>query len=198
MSFAYREQIRTNGKEGPVYLSYLRQIANERRSEMLETLVATEYSAGNFDSEQLNEAYRYFALSPRDDAITDDLILGTFQARLQDAPKHEADMRAHLKVIGVHRNSQRIKDVAEDGKLQLELSCRVSSLMFQQHSILMSKRWHFSMQSPRLLTNSFRRSTQPRLVLSRDRLPVLPLAVVERTSWERADCQLFRQVKIRQ
>jgi A repeated domain in UCH-protein len=107
--------MRTNGKEGPTYLSYLRQIAQKRRSELLETLVATEYSAGNFDADQINEAYRYFSLSPRDDGITDELILGTFQARLQDSAKHEADMRAHLKVIGQHRHSQRIKDVAEDG-----------------------------------------------------------------------------------
>jgi len=117
VSFAYRQQVRTNRREGPSYLLYVRQIANERRSELLETLVATEYSAGNFDSEQLNEAYRYFALSPRDDGATDDFILGTFQARLQDSIKHEADMRARLRIIGVHRNSQRIIDVAEDGKL---------------------------------------------------------------------------------
>lgn len=89
----------------------------ERRSELLDTLVATEYSAGNFDSEQLHDAYSYFALSARDAALTDDLILGTFQARLQDAAKHEADMRSHLRIIGIHRQSRRIQDVAEDSKL---------------------------------------------------------------------------------
>lgn len=117
MSFAYREQTRTNGKEGPTYLGYLRQIAQNRGSELLATLVATEYSAGNFDADQINEAYRYFSISPRDDGVTDELILGTFQARLQDAAKHETEMRGHLKLIGQHRNSQRIKDVAEDGEL---------------------------------------------------------------------------------
>jgi A repeated domain in UCH-protein len=116
VSYAYREQIRTNAREGPIYLTYLRQIAEERRSELLETLVATQYSAGNFDSEQLNDAYRYFAFYPRDNGLTDDLILGTFQARLQDSSKHEADMRAHLRIIGTHRHSQRIKGVAEDGE----------------------------------------------------------------------------------
>lgn len=115
VSFAYRAQIRTNPAAGPTYLTYLRQIAESRSSELLETLVATEYSAGNFDSDQLNQAYRYFSLSPNQE-LTDELIIGTFQSRLQDAAKHEADMRAQLKIIGQHRNSQRIKDVADDGK----------------------------------------------------------------------------------
>lgn len=83
----------------------------------METLVATEYSAGNFDLKQLNEAYHYFSLSPRDDGVTEDLIIGSFQARLQDSAMHEAEMRGHLRIIGAHRRSQRIKDVADDGKL---------------------------------------------------------------------------------
>ena len=127
MSFAYREQTRTNGREAPTYLTYLRKIAHSRRSELLETLVATEYSAGNFDADQINEAYRYFSISPRDEGVSDDLILGTFQARLQDAAKHETDMRGHLKVIGQHRNSQRIKDVAEDGELLLGVPSQITA-----------------------------------------------------------------------
>ena len=122
VSLAYQEQVRTNTKEGPTYLSYLRQIAEIRGSELLETVVATEYSADKFDSKQLNEAYQYFSLSPRDNGVTDDLILGSFQARLQDSAKHEAEMRAHLRVIGAYRGSQRIKDVAQDGELPLESS----------------------------------------------------------------------------
>lgn len=133
VSFAYREQIRTNASERPMYLTYLRQIATERRSELLQTIVATEYSAGNFDSEQLNEAYRYFSLSPRDEGLTDDLILGTFKARFENAVVHGADMRAHLKTIGTHRRSQRIKDVADDGKLHLDPSFRESQLILRQH-----------------------------------------------------------------
>jgi A repeated domain in UCH-protein len=116
LSFAYREQIRTNGREAPKYLSYLHQIAQERRSELLDTLVATEYSAGKVDEEQLIDAYQYFSLALRDNGITDDHIIGVFRARLQDAARQESDMRARLKIIGVHRASQRIIDVAEDGR----------------------------------------------------------------------------------
>jgi len=130
LSVAYREQIRTNGRETPKYLSYLRQIAKERRSELLETIVATEYSAGKVDEEQLIDAYQYFSFSPRDDGITDDHIIGTFQARLQDAAKQESDMRARLRIIGVHRTSQRIIDVANDGRLLLELMSSFSQLIF--------------------------------------------------------------------
>ena len=83
----------------------------------MQTVVATAYSAGNFDVEQINEAYGYFGFKPRDNGVTDELILGTFQSRLQDSAKHEADMRAHLKTIGQHRHSQQIKDVAEEGEL---------------------------------------------------------------------------------
>jgi ubiquitin carboxyl-terminal hydrolase 25 len=129
VSYAYQQQVRTNRKESPGYLNCLRQIAKNRRSELLETLVATEYSAGNFDSDQLNEAYRYFSFDPRDHGITDELIIGTFQARLQDSAKQEADMRAHLKVIGEHRRSQRIKDVAEECQFLLKASFWDPSLM---------------------------------------------------------------------
>jgi ubiquitin carboxyl-terminal hydrolase 25 len=114
VSFAYREQIRADPKESPLYLTYLREIATSRRSEPLNTLVATEYSAGRIDSKQLNEAYRYFSFSPRSEGISDDLIIGNFQSRLQDAPKQEAEMRAHLKTIAEHRHSRRIRDTADE------------------------------------------------------------------------------------
>jgi ubiquitin carboxyl-terminal hydrolase 25 len=115
--FAYQQQIRTNPKESAMYLTYLRAIVSHRRSELLETLLATEISAGKFDAGQLNDAYRYFSLSPQDENLTDDYIIGNFRSRLEDSVKHEADMRAHLKIIGLHRQSRKIQDVASDGKL---------------------------------------------------------------------------------
>lgn len=133
VSFAYQQQIRANPKEGPTYLTYLREIATSRRSELLDTLIAKEYSAGNVDSDQLTEAYRYFSFSPRDEGVSDELIIGTFQARLQDSPKHEADMRAHLKVIGQHRRSQRMKDIAEEGMSLLDQELIKLRLIHRQH-----------------------------------------------------------------
>lgn len=83
----------------------------------MQTVVATAYSAGNLDIDKINEAYAYFGFESRDRGISDDFVLGTFRSRLQDSAKHEADMRAHLQIIGQHRHSQRIKDVAEEGGL---------------------------------------------------------------------------------
>jgi ubiquitin carboxyl-terminal hydrolase 25/28 len=114
--FAYRKQAERDPENAHCYLTYLIQIAEARHSEALQTEVAMERSGGKFDYHQLTEAYRYFGfyveMPPSDDAY----VIGTFQSRLADAPKQESQMREHLKLIGTHRNSSKILDIAEDCK----------------------------------------------------------------------------------
>jgi ubiquitin carboxyl-terminal hydrolase 25 len=112
--FAYRRQVETDPASTHFYLTYLVQVADERSSEALQTEVAMERSGGKFDFRQLAEAYRYFNFKVDSPPSDDEYIIGTFQARVQDAPVHEAQMLEHLRVIGSHRQSRRILDVAED------------------------------------------------------------------------------------
>jgi len=114
--FAYRKQAERDPINSHHYLTFLIEIAEARSSEALQTEVAIVRSDGKFDYHQLIEAYRYFGFyverPPSDDAH----VIGTFQSRLQDAPKQESQMREHLKLIGTHRNSSKILDIAEDCK----------------------------------------------------------------------------------
>jgi len=112
----YRWQLDTDSGNAPLYLSFLRQIAAERQSEMLETELVLERSRGRFDTEALNEAYDYFGLRQHEGPMDDDYILGVFSSRLEDARAHEHEMREYLRMIGVHRNSQKIIDTAENCK----------------------------------------------------------------------------------
>ena len=73
-----------------------------------------ERSAGKFDYRQLANAYQYFGFHVESPPSDDAYIIGNFQSRLQDAPLHGPQMREQLKVIGRHRNSNKILDIAED------------------------------------------------------------------------------------
>lgn len=100
----------------PTYLSNLRYIANNRRSELLETEVMLETSQGRFDVETLNSAYKAFHLTGREGVVTDDDIIGAFTATIADSPSHEHELREFLRIIGVHRNSKKIADAAQNGE----------------------------------------------------------------------------------
>lgn len=117
--FAYRKQVETDAGRAPWYLSYLRQAANMRSSDILLTEIALATSQGSFDAEQLQDAYRYFGLSFESPPHDDDYIIGLFTSRLDDARRHEREMRENLKIIGVHRSSQKIIAVAEECKKHL-------------------------------------------------------------------------------
>lgn len=121
--FAYEKQKQTDSAQTPWYLSYLRNIFQARRSEILETHIATELSAGRFDAEQLTGAYSYFGLSMQGQQTDDEHIIGIFQSRLQDARLHESEMRERLSIIGEHRQSARIIDFASDSKLEQSHIC---------------------------------------------------------------------------
>lgn len=111
--FAFRQQIETDPLRATWYLSYLSQIANVRQSEELEFELAIQHSAGRFTIEQVRRAYNYFMTT---DQATDDHIIGAYKSRLSDAPRQDAEMREELRIIGEHRHSAKIKDVAKGSK----------------------------------------------------------------------------------
>jgi len=111
---AYHWQIETDPQNAPTYLSNLRYIANDRESEILGTEVVMETSQGRFDVETLNQAYKAFHLGEHEGAVNDDDIIGAFTATLADSPSHQHELREYLRIIGVHRNSKKIADAAQN------------------------------------------------------------------------------------
>lgn len=75
-----------------------------------------ETSQGRFDAETLSKAYRAFQLTGREDAFSDEDIIGSFTATLADSPSHEHELREYLRIIGTHRNSKRITDTAQNSE----------------------------------------------------------------------------------
>ncbi|KAI9757658.1 MAG: ubiquitin-specific protease ubp2 [Chaenotheca gracillima] len=112
--YAYNRQRLTDEINAPYYLSCLQELSSIRNSEKLETEVAMMASAGQISSKDIDRAYQYFQIAPTQYGLEDDFIIGTFKSRVTDAPRHEAEARRHLHVIGVHRGSQVIEQVASN------------------------------------------------------------------------------------
>ena len=64
----------------------------------------------------VRDAYTAFGFDINDSQLDEDHIIGTFQSRVSDAPKQEADLRVALKTIGQHRNSHSIEQFAANRK----------------------------------------------------------------------------------
>lgn len=75
--------------------------------------VAKAYSEDNFADDDIPAAYHFFQLDPRNPSITDDFILGAFDARASDTVD-EQEARKQLFRIGEHRGSDKIKSAAKD------------------------------------------------------------------------------------
>ncbi|KAL9595097.1 MAG: hypothetical protein Q9179_005121 [Wetmoreana sp. 5 TL-2023] len=110
--FAYERQLITDPEHYPYYLECLQAIAEGRQSEDLQTLVAIEASAGKVSVRDIRNAYKALDLEVDSGLLTDDYIIGSFQARSADSPRQEPDLRRALQIIGNDRSSQAIQFVA--------------------------------------------------------------------------------------
>jgi ubiquitin carboxyl-terminal hydrolase 25 len=113
--YAYERQIASDQINIPYYFGFLRDVALERRSEVLQTKVGMEESIGRFSAQALELAFSSFGIS-RQDNLDDDNIIGMFQARLTDMPNHESELRQSLRIVGNWRQSSKILAVADNGK----------------------------------------------------------------------------------
>jgi ubiquitin carboxyl-terminal hydrolase 25/28 len=118
VSWAYDRQCDCNPANKPYYLDCLAGIAKGRRSSDLETKVVMATSAGEHGLTDIEDAFKFFALDP---ATTegDDHIIGVYNSRIDSAPRQKDEARQCLKVIASARNSERIKDVANDQTMTL-------------------------------------------------------------------------------
>lgn len=113
--FAYQRQIEQDEHQIPWYLSCLQYLATQRNSETLSTQVATEKSAGRYDTFELQDAYRYLGFDISNQIPDEDHVIGTFISRLENtAPQQQTELRRSLQIIGEHMNSSKILAVASD------------------------------------------------------------------------------------
>ena len=112
--YAYDRQTSVDSLNIPYYLECLQGIADGRKSEDLQTKAAIEASSGRISVRDFRKAYKTLGFDYPSSYLTDATIIGTFQARTTDAPSHEDTSRDALRIIGEHRSSVAIRDVASN------------------------------------------------------------------------------------
>ncbi|ETN37308.1 uncharacterized protein HMPREF1541_08299 [Cyphellophora europaea CBS 101466] len=113
IQYAYQRQVANDESNVPYYFEFLRDIALERRSEILQTEVSMEESMGRFSAKALEQAFSSFGIS-RHDTLDDDNIIGMFQSRAMDMPAHESELRQSLRIVGAWRRSHKILAIADN------------------------------------------------------------------------------------
>ena len=116
--FAYQRQVEVDPTNVPYYLECLQGLGEGRKSEDLQTQAAIEASSGKISLNDIRNAYKDLGLDYNSTLLDDDTIIGTFQARVVDAPRQEQDLRRALHIIGRSRSSEKIKFIASKGKVQ--------------------------------------------------------------------------------
>ena len=112
ISFSYERQIARDPANTPYYLECLQIVSEGRESEDLQTKAAIEASSGKISLRDTRNAYKDLGLDTGAVNLNDDTIIGTFQARVSDAPRQERDLRRALKIIGQSRSSEKIQLIA--------------------------------------------------------------------------------------
>lgn len=141
---AYIQQTRCDPDRAPYYFKCLRAIGHWRESYdggEIAKFVQQRYAEGAFADDDIPDAYRFFQLDMGDKSLTDENIIGSFYARLDDSPD-EAEPRRQLLRIGNYRNSASIKAVAEERRdFEFSLTTRYIYTDFCQMYRLCIKRW---------------------------------------------------------
>lgn len=116
IKFAYERQLVVDPDNVPYYLESLQTIADGRKSEELHTLVAIEASSGKVSAQDVRDAYKLLDLDMASAYLDEDVIIGTFQSRVADAPRQEAELRRALQIIGQDRSSEKIQFMASKSR----------------------------------------------------------------------------------
>ena len=111
--FAYDRQITVDPENLAYYLECLQGICDGRKdSEDLQTRVLMEQTGDKFSERDFRAAYRSLGVTVN---LDDETILGSFQARLLDAPTQEEELRGALRLVGISRGSKRLQEAASVG-----------------------------------------------------------------------------------
>ena len=114
--FAYDRQVAIDPDNLPYYLECLQGICDGREGpEDLQTKVLLEQTTDKVSSRDVRAAYKKLGVANH---LDEETILGTFQARLADAPSYqEEELREALKIVGTSRKSKRLQEAASMGQL---------------------------------------------------------------------------------
>ena len=118
LSWAYDRQCECDPANKPYYLDCLADIAKGRQSSDLETKVVMATSAGEYGLNEIEAAFKFFALDPAT-AEADEYIIGVYTARIDSAPRQKDEARQCLRVIANARQSAKIEAVANDQTMSL-------------------------------------------------------------------------------
>jgi ubiquitin carboxyl-terminal hydrolase 25/28 len=119
LSWAYDRQCECDPSNKPYYLDCLEDLAKGRESIDLQTKVVMATSAGELGQKAIEDSYRYFNLDP-DLVEGDDHIMGFYKSRIESAPRQKEEARNCLLTIAKHRNSEKIKALANDKTMSFE------------------------------------------------------------------------------
>ncbi|KAJ5334160.1 hypothetical protein MYU51_004635 [Penicillium brevicompactum] len=120
---AYKQQTAVDVPDmAPHYLTCLKQIAILRRGKddhIIEEAIRDAYAIGQFSSEDVDEAYKFFDIDPYGHGITNTHILERFYSYLGSS-RQETQARQELWRIGKSRNSERLLAASEDRVTNVE------------------------------------------------------------------------------
>jgi ubiquitin carboxyl-terminal hydrolase 25/28 len=119
LMWAYERQCESDPPNRPYYLDCLRGLAGGRKSSELEMKVAMAASEGELGLQEIENAYRFFALDPST-REGDEYIIGVYNSRIESAPRQKDEARHSLHVIAKARNSQKIEAVANDRAMSFD------------------------------------------------------------------------------
>ncbi|KAI5842390.1 hypothetical protein DFP73DRAFT_479904, partial [Morchella snyderi] len=111
--WAFERQSACDPDNKPYYFQCLENIAGGRVSEMLNIEVAKARSEGAYTLAELSASYEYFGIGPGKYNSDETFIIGSFESRVRDAPVHEHQARANLRIIGHALKSQRILNASD-------------------------------------------------------------------------------------
>ncbi|RAL08083.1 ubiquitin-specific protease UBP2 [Aspergillus homomorphus CBS 101889] len=121
---AFNRQVAIDPARSPLYLKCLKEIGQLRNGDdaaVIEQAVTRAYAEGRFTEEDVVDAYKYFGLAHVNPRLTEDSIIGTFNAYLNSTTTaQEAESRRQMRIIGESRHSERIKSVADDSVTNVE------------------------------------------------------------------------------
>ena len=134
IKFSYARQLATDPENTPYYLESLQGIAEGRKSEDLQTLVAIEASSGKASAQDVRNAYKLLDLEVGSGYLDEDYIIGSFQSRAADAPRQEPELRRALQIVGQDRSSQKIQFVASKSRANIASSSCLPNKAYTSHS----------------------------------------------------------------
>jgi ubiquitin carboxyl-terminal hydrolase 25/28 len=117
--WAYDRQCECDPSNKPYYLDCLQDLAAGRESSDLQTKVVMATSAGQHGLKAIEEAYKYFSLSP-DTKEADDHIMGLYKSRIMSAPRQKDEAKDCLLILAKARNSEAMEALANDRSMTFE------------------------------------------------------------------------------